>query len=161
MSLQNLIIRQDAYALDETSMRSLQKHLQKLAKAAQISFAKGALQQDQIRFLLKINNEAKVRRAIRSIVLGKAKVMSYEDLMEARAKRLEKEAAEVVKERGKRGRKRKSAAPEINIPELQTKVARVGEAPEPVQDPVQMSETQGTEDVIAPGPGRAPVARIW
>jgi len=34
MALQNLIIKQDAYALDETSKQSLQRHLQKLAKAA-------------------------------------------------------------------------------------------------------------------------------
>jgi hypothetical protein len=40
MALQNLIIKQDAHALDETSKQSLQRHLQKLAKAAQTSFAK-------------------------------------------------------------------------------------------------------------------------
>jgi hypothetical protein len=43
MSLQNLIIKQDAHALDDTSKQSLQRHVQKLVKAVQISFAKGAL----------------------------------------------------------------------------------------------------------------------
>jgi hypothetical protein len=52
-----------------------------------MSFAERALQKDQIRFLYKVNNETKVRRTIKSIVLGKAKVMSYEDLEKARAKR--------------------------------------------------------------------------
>jgi hypothetical protein len=40
---------------------------------------------------IKINKKAKVRRPTRSVVLGKAKVMSYEDLEEARAKRAAKE----------------------------------------------------------------------
>jgi len=42
-SLQNLIIKQDARALDETSKQSLQRHVQKLANATQMSLAKGAL----------------------------------------------------------------------------------------------------------------------
>ena len=44
------------------------------------------------------------------MVLGKAKVMSYEDIEEARAKRAAKEAQETAG-KGKRGRKRKSPAP--------------------------------------------------
>jgi hypothetical protein len=54
-----------------------------------------------------MNNEAKVRRSTRSVVLGTAKVMSYEDIEEVRAKRTAKDA---LKGKGKRGRKRKSAA---------------------------------------------------
>ena len=114
IALQNLIIKQDAHALDETSKQSLQRHLQKLAKAVQTSFAKGALQQDQIRFLTTINNEVKVRRSIKSLILEKTKVMSYEDLEEARAKRAEKEAANEAKGKGKRDRKCKSATPEAD-----------------------------------------------
>ncbi|OAG13221.1 hypothetical protein CC77DRAFT_894405, partial [Alternaria alternata] len=64
-SLRNLIIEQDAGALDETSKRNLQRHL---------------------------HNEAKVRRSTTSLVLGKAKVMGYEELVEAREKRAEKDA---------------------------------------------------------------------
>jgi hypothetical protein len=45
-------------------------------------------------------------------VLGKAKVISYEDLEEARAKRVVKDAAKAAKGKGKRGRKRKGATPE-------------------------------------------------
>ncbi|KAF2003875.1 hypothetical protein P154DRAFT_428054 [Amniculicola lignicola CBS 123094] len=51
-SLQNLIINRDAHTLNERSKY-------------------------QIRFLMKINDEAKVRRSTRAVVLGTAKVMSY------------------------------------------------------------------------------------
>jgi hypothetical protein len=56
--------------------------------------------------LTRMNNEAKVRRSTRSVVLGKAKVMSFEDIEVARAARA---AKEVIKGQGKHGRKRKSA----------------------------------------------------
>jgi hypothetical protein len=168
MSLQNLIIKQDAHALDETSKQSLQRHLHKFAKAAQTSFAKSVLQQNQIRFLITINNEAKVRRSTKSVILGKAKVMSYEDLEEARAKRAEKEAAKEAKGKGKRGRKpkdgvseaedasadkenrgrkRKSTALEADAPEPKAKKARISEPSEPWKAPVaRMSEMQDVED---------------
>jgi hypothetical protein len=58
------------------------------------------LQEDRIQFLTTINNEAKVRRSTKSLVLGKAKVMSYEDLEEARAKRVVKDAAQAAKGKG-------------------------------------------------------------
>jgi hypothetical protein len=50
--------------------------------------------------LTRINNEAKVRRLTRLIVLGKAKVMSFEDIEVARVARVTKE---VIKGKGKRG----------------------------------------------------------
>lgn len=177
MSLQNLIIKKYAHALDETSKQSLVRHLQKFSNAAQTSFAKGVLQQHQIRFLIRMNDESKVRRSTASVILGKAKVMSYEDLEEARAKRAEKEAAKEAKGKGKRGRKPKSAAPEVeeasadnakrgrkrksaepDTPEsAKAKVARISEASEPAMAPVaqmiapvaQMSEAQVAEDEIA------------
>ncbi len=45
-----------------------------------------------------MNNEAKVRRSTRLIVLGKAKVISYKDIKEVRVKRTTKE---VIKGKGK------------------------------------------------------------
>jgi hypothetical protein len=147
MSLQKLIIQRDAHALDETSKQNLSRHLQKCTKAFQKSSAQGTLQEDRIQFLTTINNEAKVRRSTKSLVLGKAKVMSYEDLEEARAKRADKEAAKEAKDKGKRGRKRKSAALEAD----NAKVVRMSEAPAP---PV-------AEDEIVPEPWRAPVARMY
>jgi hypothetical protein len=44
-------------------------------------------------FLRKVNNEGKVRQPTRSLVLGQAKIMGYEDLEEARAKRAVKDTA--------------------------------------------------------------------
>jgi hypothetical protein len=128
-SLHNLI-KQDARTLNETRIQRLQRHVQKLANAAQISFAERALLHDHNQFLTRMNNEAKVRRNTKSVVLGKAKVMSYEDIEEARAKRA---AKEVIKGKGKRGRKRKSAALEVGEPEPEPEpeLARMIEAPEP------------------------------
>ncbi|XTI82196.1 hypothetical protein V2W45_1227641 [Cenococcum geophilum] len=143
MSLQNLIIKQVAHALDDTSKQKLERHVLKFTKAGQMFLAKGALQEDQIQFLTTINNEAKARRSTKSLVLGKAKVMSHEDLKEARAKRAEKEAAKEAKGKGKptmykakRGRKRNSAVPEADASEPKAKVARISNAPESVRDSV-------------------------
>jgi hypothetical protein len=61
-----------------------------------------------------MNNEAKVRRSTRSIVLGKAKVISFEDIEVARVARA---AKEVVKGKGKHGRKRKSNVLDADEPE--------------------------------------------
>jgi len=150
------LIKQDADAEDKISKDCLQRHIQKFANAAQICFAERALQRDQIRFLKKVNNKAKVRRSTKSLVLGKAKVISYKDLEEARAKRAAKDVAK-AKGKGKRGRKpksavpevkeatagkgkgnrkRKSPAPEADAPEPKAKVVRMSEAPEPVRAPV-------------------------
>jgi hypothetical protein len=112
-SLHNLI-KQDAHTLNRTSIQRLERHVQKLANAAQASFAKRALLHDQNQMLISMNSEAKVRRSTRSIVLGKAKVMSFEDIEVARAARA---AKEVIKGKGKRGRKRKSSTLEADEPE--------------------------------------------
>lgn len=108
------------------------------------SFAKEALLQEQTQFLSKINNEAKVRRSTRSVVLGKVKVMSYEDLEEAQAKCAAKEKANVTASKGKRSRKRKNLASEA---EPEAKVAWMSDVLEPATAPV--------------APWRAPVARMY
>ncbi|KAF4631691.1 hypothetical protein G7Y89_g6442 [Cudoniella acicularis] len=112
----------DAHTLNETSIQRIERHVQKLANAAQISFAERALLHDQNQMLTRMNNEAKVRRSTRSIVLGKAKVISFKDIEVARAARA---AKEVIKGKGKRGRKRKSTAVE----------AEESEADEPEPEP--------------------------
>jgi hypothetical protein len=66
---------------------------QKFAKAAQLFFAKDALQQNHIQLLLKVNDEAKVRRSTKPLTLARAKVMGYNELKEAREKRAEIETA--------------------------------------------------------------------
>jgi hypothetical protein len=84
------------------------QRLQKLANAAKESFAGCALGEN--RLLFEQNNKRNCRQSTRSTVVGKTKVMSYEDIVEAQAKRDAKEAS-VVK--GERGPKRKSSAPTL------------------------------------------------
>ncbi|KAF2803907.1 uncharacterized protein BDZ99DRAFT_398797, partial [Mytilinidion resinicola] len=142
-SLHNLIKQE---ANKPGSKQRLQRHVQKLASAAQISFAKQTLLQDQNRFLYKLNKEAKRRRSTKSLILGKAKVMSYKDLKEARANRAAKDTAK-GKGKGKRGRLRKNPAPEAEAEASKGKrVARMSEV-----EPAKVPEA----------PFRAPVARMY
>jgi len=179
MSL-HYLIKQDTYTLDETSMPRLQRHIQKLAKAGQTSIAYRALLEEQNSLLTSINDKAKTRRSTKSVVLGKGqgKVMSFEDIEEARRKRAEKDAS---KGKGKRGRKRKStvieaeAEPEVAHPAKKMMTGKrkrgrkrqsairdtdepepaPGPAPEPDPDP---EVAQTLEALVA---WRAPVARMY
>jgi hypothetical protein len=168
MSLQDLIIQRDAHTLDETSKQNLARHLQIYTKAFQKSSAKSILQENRIQFLTTINNKAKVRRSTKSLVLEKAKVISYQDLKETRAKRIVKESTQAAKGKGKRGRKSKSSPPEpeedtvetarrrrkrksaeLEAPEPTNKIARISNTPKPASALViQASRTQITEDEI-------------
>jgi hypothetical protein len=65
------------------------------------------------------NNKAKVRRSIKLMVLEKAKVISYKDIEEARAKRAIKDA---IKSNRKRSRKRKNIELKANEAELELEV---------------------------------------
>ncbi|PVI07434.1 hypothetical protein DM02DRAFT_326698 [Periconia macrospinosa] len=93
-----------------------------------MSFAKGILQQHYIQFLMKINNEAKVGRSTRLVVLGTAVVMGHEELKAAWAKRDKQDAAKEAKGKAKRGWKRKNALEaeddETELPKLKTKRAK-------------------------------------
>jgi len=124
------LIKEDTRALDEVSQQRLQRHVQKLASAARISFAECALFQDQNQSLIKINKKAKVRRPIRSIVLGKAKIMSYEDLEEARAKRAAKKKNTLGKVKGKQGRKGRSLVLKAGTPQPEIDMTRMNVVPE-------------------------------
>ena len=55
--------------LDETSKQRLQRHVQKLTNATQLSFAERALLREHNRFLAQINNEAKVRRSTKFTII--------------------------------------------------------------------------------------------
>jgi hypothetical protein len=111
--------------------------------------------------LITINNEAKIQRLTKSVVLGKAKVMSYEDLVAKRAEGEAKEQAK-AKEKEKRGRQCKSP-PEAGNGKRSWKRKSTPEAggPEPKAKAARMSEAQVEEHGIAPEPPRAPVARMW
>ncbi|KAH6692772.1 hypothetical protein BKA61DRAFT_532590 [Leptodontidium sp. MPI-SDFR-AT-0119] len=167
-------IKQDTQTLDATNTQRLQKRVQKLANAAQVSFAECALLNNRNQFLTEANNEAKLRRSTRSVVLGKAKVMSFEDIEEARAKRAAKDA---IQSKGKRGRKRKNTEPEASEAELESEGTRIRrrrstavEAREPEAEPEAEPETQQEpqpepqpepEPQLEPAPWRAPVARMY
>ncbi|KAF1818521.1 DDE-domain-containing protein [Dissoconium aciculare CBS 342.82] len=105
-ALQNMIISYDARALDGASKDRLERHVAKLAKATQKSFAHCSMQRHRIGLLLKTNAEAKPRKEGKSIVLGRARIMSYDDLMEARKTRIEKDLERERKKGCKRGRRR-------------------------------------------------------
>jgi hypothetical protein len=167
--LQNIIIQQDARTLDEASRQNLERHLRKFVRAVQIKSAQGILKDDRIQLLTEINNEAKVRRSARSVVLananrGEGKVMSYEELVEARAKYAEKESAKGKK---RRGRKPKSGMPETGEGTADT--VRPGrkrksvalEAPEPNTKVARISRTLTTDDEVMSTSWRAPVARMY
>jgi hypothetical protein len=141
------MIKHDTQALDKASRRRMQRRLQKLASAARISFAERALLQDHNRFLFKINNEARVRRSTKSDVLGRTKVMKYEDL---EAKRAAKQAAKEKSAASKasRGRKRKGPAPEAEAGSSQSQ-----------SEAVRAHDVQ--EPAAASTPWRAPVARMY
>ena len=99
-----------------------------------------------------------------------AKVVRYEDLREARAKRTEKEGCQRSQRQGANvGRKPKSAAPEAEKASADNgnrggrkrrSAAREVDAAEPKAKGVQMKEVQVEEDEIAPEPARASVARM-
>jgi hypothetical protein len=104
MSLQNLILRKDTHALDKASKQSLERHVLKFAKAAQLSLTKGALQHNQIQHLIAINNKAKPQQSTRADILekGSSKVFSYKHLQEKQLKRAEMDAAKEAKAEARR-----------------------------------------------------------
>jgi hypothetical protein len=81
-------IKEDCYTLKGPSHHRLQK----LARAAEKAFADRALLLDENRLLFEQNNEKQTRISIKSTVTGNAKVMSYDDIVEAQAKRDRREA---------------------------------------------------------------------
>jgi hypothetical protein len=148
---------------DEMNRQHKERLQQKHANATRLSFAERAILQEHNGFLTKINNEGKVRRATKSVKLGEARVMSFEDLERAKAERAAKEAAQETKKaereakkaakeaeaatarKNPRGRKRKSGGTQTDTPEPKAKAAR-------------MSDTQAAE-VTAQRPSQAPAAR--
>jgi hypothetical protein len=165
-------IKQDSRSSDEASKQRLQKCIEKLTSAAKISFAKQSLLQDHNRLLFKINSEAKVRRSTRSLVIGRAKVMSYEDLDKARVARAAKDKAAADKGTGKRGRKRKSAAQDAEEEaetEAETETVEVETGSREVVSrqagssvpKVKAAKRNKKSNVQEPAPWTAPVALMY
>jgi len=146
---------------DSESSRQRKERLQyKIITAAQTSFAKNALLEDRNQFLTKINDESKPRRITKSVTLGKARVMSYEDLEKARAQRAAKEAAKEARKVATEARRVATAG--------KGKLSRKGKknpagagALEPEATTLEMSEAPSEESGPVPEPWRAPVARMW
>jgi hypothetical protein len=150
------LIKRDVYAPDEASKQRLERRVQKLVSAAKISVAKQSLLQDHNRLLYSINNEAKVRRTTRSLVLsdgkGRGKVMRWEDLERARAERAARVIAAKEKGKGKRGRKRK--APEGEEEEAMP----IGVEAGPSRPKGKISKKRRVPE---PAPWRAPIAVMY
>jgi hypothetical protein len=113
--------------------------------------------------LHKINNEGEARRSTRAIVLGTAKVMSWEDLEEAKAKRAEQKEKEARKGKRAAGGKVKKKPPKACDSTVDHGVNYTGEPPDANgHDGDHSGDTQSAIDVaLAPGPGKAPVAKMW
>ncbi|KAF2466641.1 uncharacterized protein BDR25DRAFT_359547 [Lindgomyces ingoldianus] len=81
----------------------LQRHVRKLASTADYPS------------LNELPSKINLNFCSRSVVLGKAKIMSYDDLEEARAKCAAKDKATTDKSKGKRCRKRKPSTLEAEL----------------------------------------------
>ncbi|KAF1817720.1 DDE-domain-containing protein [Dissoconium aciculare CBS 342.82] len=95
------VIRRDVQGLDSGSQRRLQKHVQKLSKAVETSFAEHVLLERRNKFLQRSNSEARVRRSTRSKVIGTARVMSCANLEKARDERALRDARSIAKRRSR------------------------------------------------------------
>jgi hypothetical protein len=103
LSLQGYMER-NAHAQDEASKQRLLTCAHKISKCAQTSIAEGALLKDENKLLFKQNNEAKVRRSAKPKMVGKAKVMKYEDI-EIERRRLAMKEADVAAKKSRQKRK--------------------------------------------------------
>jgi hypothetical protein len=161
-SLQNTIIREDARTLDVVDKQRLMRHIEKLVKAGQILLAKSTLQEGHIRFLHKINDEGKARRSTRAIVLGIAKVMSYKDLEEAKAKRAKQGEKKVRKGKQGGGKKQNAGASKARKSRTDPGAGLTSDRSFANNDASQVAEPNCAVDgLVALYPGRAPIARMW
>lgn len=85
-------------------------HVKKVVNAVEQSFAKCALLADENRLLMAQNSEKKVRKSVKATVVGRAKVMKYEDIVQARERRCQ--GLDSVVNKAPRKRKHGSSARE-------------------------------------------------
>ncbi|PIA99514.1 hypothetical protein CB0940_02607 [Cercospora beticola] len=71
-------------------------YLRKITNAAEKVYADRALLFDENRLLFEQNNEKSMRGSTRATIVGRAKVMSYDDIVEAQRRRSEKELGMAV-----------------------------------------------------------------
>ena len=82
-------------------------YIQKLANAAENAFADQAILLDENLLLFEQNNEKATYKSIKATVVGSARVMSYEDIVEAQKQCNLKEAAAEVTQ-GRRSKQKAS-----------------------------------------------------
>ncbi|KAF2682313.1 hypothetical protein K458DRAFT_405611 [Lentithecium fluviatile CBS 122367] len=116
-----------------------------------------------IQHLTKINDESKSRRKTKSYILGKARVLGYEDIEAARAKRAEQEASKEAKGKRKPGRPKRMTL-EADAATMETKNRKRHKCTNVTQEAeeviVQTSKAHIAEE-SAPPRYRAPVARMY
>jgi hypothetical protein len=88
---------------------SVKSYIQKLANAAENAFAERAILLDENLLLFKHNNEKATPKSIKATVVGSARVMSYEDIVEVQKQRDIKEAAAEAIQRRRRSKRGPSA----------------------------------------------------
>lgn len=88
------IIEQKIHALDDQSRHCFRK----LANAGERAMTARDLLFKENHDLFKQNNESNTRTSSNSTMVGKGKVMSYEDILEVQKKRDEKEAAQDIRD---------------------------------------------------------------
>ena len=76
-------------------------HFQKLVNATEKAFADRTILLDENRLLFEQNNEGKTRQSVKSTVPGKARIMAYDDIVEAEQKRAVKGGAAGAKRAGR------------------------------------------------------------
>jgi hypothetical protein len=96
-------------------------HFQKLANATEKAFADRSILLDENRLLFEQNNEKTTRQSVKSTMPGNARIMTYDDIVEAEQKRAAKVSAAGAKRGGRRpkssrhGEGNRSRADELEI----------------------------------------------
>lgn len=114
---------------------SCKTQIQKLANAAEKAFADRAILLDENLLLFEQNNERNTRKSIKATAVGKAKILSYKDIVEAQRQHDMKDArADVVCSRGRPKRKssfqvlgKRSCSQELVAAEQEIKSLRMEE----------------------------------
>jgi hypothetical protein len=176
-ALMSLLDRIKQVPSDEANSQHKARLQQKVANAAQTYLAKIALLYNRNQFLAKINHEGKARRAADQKVIGTARVVTYEDLVEKRAKRAVTDAKEAekkakkAKKAAKEARNVASAAPQAEGAAVDMKKRgrkrKTATSEQEVRNPAQRakvprtSETQVEEIETIPQPYKAPEAKMY
>ena len=120
MTLEALVPLRNQIEQENHNLDNQSKHrLQKLANTAEKAITERDLLLDENKILCDQNNEVRVRVSTKSTMIGKAKIMSYEDLVEAQQKRDMKVATRYGG--AKQGRPRKNLAPKPAEPKRSRK----------------------------------------